>query len=164
MVEAPIRSLLDLGPKARRVFAALYVAAFVAVVGWGLKAPDHAFGFQMFNETSNLTISLERRVRRGGKRVLSPAPGGVWQARGADGKERTFRWSDHVRDGVLGQLEVRRHASYGLDGQLFRLRQALGYVLEHIPDDTETEALIAVVDASKNGRPPQRVRLTAVRR
>jgi hypothetical protein len=134
------------------------------VIAWGAKAPDHAFGFQMFNEASSITISLERRVRRGKARVLVPAPGGVWRARGRDGTARTFRWNDHVKDNVLGRLEDRRHASYGLEGQLFRLKKALAYVLEHIPDDAETEALVAVVDASKNGRPLERIRLTAVRR
>jgi hypothetical protein len=153
---------LDLGPRGRRLFSACYCAAIVLVIAWGVSQPDNAFGFQMFNETTSLTISLERRVQRGRQRV--PAPGGVWQARGPDGKVRTFRWSDHVKDGVLGTLELPRHASYGLDGQLFRLRQALAYVLEHTPEDTETEALVAVVEASKNGRPPERIRLTARRR
>jgi hypothetical protein len=146
------------------VFSALYVVGIVSAIAAGAREPDRVFGFQMFNETSTLNISLERRVRQGKKRVTVPAPGGVWQARDRSGVVRDFRWTDRVRDRVLGHLEVKRAASYGLEGQLFRLKKALADVLAHIPEDAETEALIAVVEASRNGRAPERIRLTAVRR
>jgi hypothetical protein len=155
---------LDFRPAARRAFAALYVIAMVSAIAAGIREPDHVFGFQMFNETSKLEIALERRVRRGRLVKVEPVPGGVWRARDRAGVLREFRWSDRVRDRVLGRLEIRRPAHYGLEGQLFRLRKALADVLAHIPDDTETEALTAVVKASHNGRAPERIRLTAVRK
>jgi hypothetical protein len=142
----------------------LYVAGALLAITAGIRTPDNVFGFQMFNETSKISVSLERRVKQGKKRVSVPVPGGEWRARDRSGTLRTFRWSDRVRYGVLRTLGVRRAASYGLDAQLFRLKHALADVLAHVPDDTETEALTAVVDASKNGRPVERIRLTAVRR
>ena len=146
------------------MFAALYVGGMVLAIGAGMRQPDHVFGFQMFNESSTIEISLERRVRQGGKRVHVPVPNGEWSARDKNGKLHEFRWNDRVRYGGLAALGVRRHASYGLEAQLFRLRKALEDTLRHIPDDAETEALIAVVSASHNGRPPERIRLSALRR
>lgn len=157
------RSLLDLSRRARRIFAAAYVLGLAAIIVAGQRAPDHVFGFQMFNESSRMKIQLFRRVAHGSKTRLVPAPGGTWQARDKHGTLRTYRWNDRVKDGVLGRLETRVHASYGLEGQLFRLGRALEDFLLHIPEDTETKALVAVVETSKNGRDPERVRLTAVR-
>ncbi|HEY3495650.1 MAG TPA: hypothetical protein VGK73_13225 [Polyangiaceae bacterium] len=142
----------------------LYVAGLLLATAVGMSQPDRVFGFQMFNESSTIEISLERRVRRGGKRSVEPLPDGSWSARDRNGTVHRFRWTDRVHYGALGTLGVRRHASYGLDAQLFRLKRALEDVLRNIPDDAETEALIAVVEASRNGRPPERIRLTAVRR
>jgi hypothetical protein len=89
---------------------------------------------------------------------------GSWQARDRRGKLRTFSYHDRIRDRTLGRLEQFVHASYGLDGQLFRLQLALEDVLAHTREDRETRALVAVVDTIKNGRPGPQVRLTAVRR
>lgn len=156
------RSLLDLGPRSRVVFAVLYVAVMAWVVGSAQVRPDHVFGFQMFNQSSKIEIRLSRRVR--GKRAPVPLDGGVWEARDGRGKRHTFSWHDRVKDPVLEVLERPVHARYGLEGQLYRLKLALGDVLEHIQDDAETTALIASVTARKNGRDPRVVRLEARRR
>ncbi len=69
-----------------------------------------------------------------------------------------------MHDGVLGTLGSYVHASYGLAAQLFRLQLALARRgLLHIPDDHETEALVAVVDTIKNGHESAQVRLQAAR-
>jgi len=156
------RSLLDLGPRARVVFALTYVVVMAWVIASAQWRPDHVFGFQMFNQSSNIDIHLARRVR--GRRAPVPLVNGSWQARDARGKPHGFRWDDRVKDPVLRVLDQPVHAKYGLDGQLFRLQHALEDVLAHIPDDAETTGLVASVGTLKNGRFPAVVRLEAERR
>ncbi|HEV8550608.1 MAG TPA: hypothetical protein VGQ57_16295 [Polyangiaceae bacterium] len=162
---APARtrgSLLDLGPRARVVFAALYVAVMSAVIASAQFRPDHVFGFQMFNQSSKIDIALARRVR--GVRRLLPVEDGAWQARDRAGAWHAFRWQDRVRDPVLSVLGTPVHARYGLEGQLYRLQFALSDVLAHIPDDAETTGLVASVTTRKNGRRARVVELSAERR
>jgi len=157
------RSSLDLGPRARAVFAALYIALLVAAIAYGQLAPDHVFGFQMFNESSKLRITLFREVSTPSGRRLVPVVDGTWRARDEANEVRTFRWNDRVRSGPIRRLDRFVHASYGLDAQLFRLERALLDVARHTPGDRETRALVAVVDTLKNGRDPQTLRIRVVR-
>ena len=157
----PRRSLLDLGPRTRVAFAALYVAVMAAVIVSAQFRPDHVFGFQMFNQSSKIEIHLARKVR--GKKKPVPVVDGVWEARDRHGAVHAFSWHDRVKDDVLGVLERRIHARYGLEGQLFRLQLALEDVASHIPDDAETTALLASVDTIKNGRPAGVVKFEARR-
>lgn len=140
----------------------LYTAVMATVIVSAQFRPDHVFGFQMFNQSSKIEIHLARKVR--GKKRPVPVVDGAWEARDRRGTVRTFRWEDRVKDDVLGALERRVHARYGLEGQLFRLQLALEDVLAHIPDDAETTALLASVDTIKNGRPGGRVNFEARRR
>jgi hypothetical protein len=146
----------------RAIFCASYIGAQIALIGYGLRAPDHVFGFQMFNEASRLRFQLARKVRGRGKAV--PLVDDAWEARDRAGVVRQFRWSDRVRYPKLSRSGVSLHASYGLDAQLFRLQAALDDVAAHIPEDTETRALVATVEGSKNGRPYREFRLTGKRR
>jgi hypothetical protein len=154
---------LDLGPRARRVFAAAYGVVLGAAVAYGQLAPDHVFGFQMFNESSNLEIGLFREVVRDGVAELLPLPDGGWDAPDDAGSTHHFSWNDRVRSGPIQTLGVAVHASYGLDAQLFRLEHALRDVVSNIALDRETRALVAVVATVKNGRPAGTVRLRAAR-
>ena len=156
--------MLDLGPISRVAFAVAYVTGVLCLLVFGLRAPDHVFGFQMFNESSRITLNLYREVKgkRGRKRRL-PISDGAWEARDSQGRVLTFRWSDRVRYRVLNRLGRSTHAAYGLDAQLFRLQRALDDVAAHISDDTETLALIAVVEATKNGRPVPPIELRGER-
>jgi hypothetical protein len=148
--------------KGRAIFCAAYIGAQIALIAFGLRAPDHVFGFQMFNEASRLQFQLFRKVR--GQRRLVPVVDDAWEARDRAGVVRQFRWIDRVRYSKLSRSGVSRHASYGLDAQLFRLQAALDDVAAHIPDDAETRALVAIVQGSKNGRPYREWRLTGKRR
>jgi hypothetical protein len=154
------RSLLDLPLKARAAFFCAYLGVQIVVLIRAQRAPDFMFGFQMFNASSDMKITLLRQVRRKGRARLIPVKDGSWAAKGA---LRTFHWRDRVHDGVLGTLGSYVHASYGIEAQLYRLQFALADVAAHIPDDHETEALVAVVDTIKNGREDQQVRLRANR-
>jgi len=156
-------SFLDLGPRARAVFAAAYVALLLVAITHGQTAPDHVFGFQMFNESSKLRITLFREVNTPSGRRLVPVVDGAWRARDETNRVRTFRWNDRVRTGPIRRLDRFVHASYGLDAQLFRLERALLDVAQHTSGDRETRALVAVVDTLKNGRDPRTLRIQVVR-
>ena len=144
---------------------AAFVVAFFGLelcgIAWGQRTPDHVLGFQMFNETSRLTIHLFREVERKRTRVLVPVPNGRWQAPDASGKLRDYAWQDRVHYSPLKVLERSVPARYGLAGQLFHLQAALDDVVRHIPDDTSTIALVADVDTLRNGVPGPRRQLRA---
>jgi hypothetical protein len=155
------RSLLELGPRARVVFAVLYVGVMLSVVASAQFRPDRVFGFQMFNESSTVNIHLFRRVRTSPR--LLPLVNGEFSD-GPPGAPRLIRWTDRVHDPTLGRLDVPTHAKYGLEGQLFRLQLALDDFMSELPSGAQTSELVAVVDTVKNGRPPGVVRLHSVSR
>lgn len=155
------RSLLDLPPPLRPLFFLGYLGIQLALLLRAQTSPDLVFGFQMFNASSELKIALFRKVHH--KRLIA-VNDGTWSVKGADGVLHTYRWNERVHDGVLGTLDRYVHASYGLQAQLFRLQFALNDVASHLPDDHETEALVALVDTRQNGRDGPQVRLTGVGR
>jgi hypothetical protein len=157
------RSLLDLPLKARAVFFFAYLGVQSVVLIHAQRSPDFVFGFQMFNASSDMKITLVRRVRQKGRPRLVPVRDGAWRAKDARGVQHEFHWRDRVHDGVLGTLGSYIHASYGLAAQTFRLQLALRDVAAHIPEDHETEALIAIVDTIKNGREYGQLHLEAGR-
>lgn len=156
-------SPLDLSARFRAPFFVGYLVLQLGLLIYAQRTPDLVFGFQMFNASSELKITLQRKLRRKGRVRVVPVRDGAWEVRTRAGELRTYRWQDRVRDGVLGNLDRFVHASYGLDAQLFRLRYALRDVAAHLPDDDETLALIALVDTVKNGRAQPRVRFEAER-
>jgi hypothetical protein len=149
--------VLDLGPRARVIFAATWLAGQSALIVSATWRPDNALSFRMFPEASTMQIHLVREV--GGSAV--EAPGGEWSARDATGQLRHFAWKDRVRDPVLSRIDARVFASYGADTQLARLQRALDDVLDHTGEDAETERLRADVEVSRNGGPPSIVTLVS---
>ena len=139
---------MDLGPRARVVFAACWLAGQAALILTAGAREDHGFGFRMFPEASTLEIRLSREV--GGQVV--PAPRGEWSARDAQGQLRHFAWHDRVRDPILSSIDTRVFASYGADAQLARLQRALDDVADHVPEDGETVRLRADVMVRRNGQ------------
>jgi hypothetical protein len=151
--------VLDLGPRARVVFAAGYLAAQGALVATAPLRPDHAFGFQMFSESSTMSIHLSRRLRSGGSADVPS--GGEWTAPGPDGAPRRFSWRDRIKDPLLGNLDTTMQAAYGAAAQVARVQAALDDVAAHLDGDAETRALVADVTIRKNGRDPATVQLTS---
>ncbi|MGO9833347.1 MAG: hypothetical protein ACLP1X_03955 [Polyangiaceae bacterium] len=149
--------MFDFPPRARVAVAACWVAGQAALVLTAYDRPDHIFGFQMFPEASTIEIHLSRETSRGDL----PAPRGEWSARDSSGQLRHFSWRDRVRDPLLGSLDARIFASYGVDAQLARLQRALDDVADHVPEDGETLRLRADVRVWKNGRSPSTVTLTS---
>jgi hypothetical protein len=136
-----------LGSRARVVFAASWLGGQIALVVSAPMRPDHIFGFRMFPEASTMEIHLSREV--GGGEV--PVPRGEWTARDRAGQTRSWSWNDRVRDSVIGRLDTRVFASYGVSAQLARLQRALDDVADHVPDDTQTVRFVAKVEYWKNG-------------
>jgi hypothetical protein len=160
---------MDLRPRTRVLFAAVYLVAQVALIATASSRPEAAFGFRMFSEASRLSIHLRRGVRAtagkgDGPTAVVDVDNGAWNARDALGVVRRFRFSDRVKDARLSTFDVEMAASYGANAQLERLQAALDDVAAHIPDDVETVALVAEVLVRRNGRPPETVRLSSDRR
>ena len=153
-------SVLALGPRARLVFAAGWVALQAGLVLTASCRPDGIFGFRMFPEASTIEFELDRVV--GGATV--PAPDGGWSARDAAGQLRHFSWRERVTDPVLSSPGTRVFAAYGADAQLARLQRALDDVALHEPEDAETERFVARVVVWHNGRGPRNVVLESARR
>jgi hypothetical protein len=137
----------------RAAFAATFFGLELGGIAWGQRAPDHVAGFQMFNESSRLSIQLFRETRKKGKRVLTPLPDGSWKVRAPDGSMKRYSWRDRVKVKPLYVLGEMADARYGLDAQLFRLQAALDDFVRHTPDDAAMTALVAEVTTSRNGAP-----------
>lgn len=147
--------MLDLGPRARVVFAACWIAGQAALVVSSSRRSDHIFGFRMFPEASTLEIHLSRVTST----TTLPAPQGEWSAREESGQLLHFSWHDRVRDPMVGTIDARVFASYGVDAQLARLQRALDDVAVHIDGDDETIRLRADVVVRRNGGDPTLVTL-----
>lgn len=157
------RSLLNLSPRLRPLFFCAYLATQFFLLLRAQSSPDLVFGFQMFNASSELKISLFRKVRRRGRSRVVPVRDGAWETKDRAGARHSFRWQDRVHDYHIGTLDQFNHAAYGLDAQLFHLQFALRDFVQHLPGDEETEALIAEVDTLKNGHEAGHVRYQADR-
>jgi hypothetical protein len=68
-----------------------------------------------------------------------------------------------VRFPAPARLETTVGAPYGVENEVQRTNDAMRWVLDHTPGDCETRALVATVDARKNGRPPYAVDLEVSR-
>lgn len=154
-------ALSKLGVASRAAFALTFFGLEAFGLYFGQRAPDHVFGFQMFNESSRVTVRLFREVARKKRRILLPLPDGHWQAPDPQGNLREYAWETRARASSLWVLGKSVHARYGLDAQLFRLQAALEDAVRHIPDDTQTLALVAEVETIKNGEAGPLVRLRA---
>lgn len=139
--------MFNLGPNARVVFAAVWIAGQAALVLTGSRRADHILSFRMFPEASTLEIHLSRVTADG----VVPLPHGEWTVVGDAGEVHHFSWRDRVRDPVLSTLDTRVFASYGVGTQLARLQRALDDAEAHLDGDRETIRLRADVTVTKNG-------------
>ena len=119
-------------------FFAVFFGGQIALVSASHVRGDRLFGYQMFAETTYFHAKLHR-VLADGTRVH--APHGAWQAKGADGRRRQFRWQKQVRDFKLDVLDRRQRAKVGIGLTLKFFRQALAHVAERLSDDAETRRL-----------------------
>lgn len=128
-----------------RVVRVFFVAVLVAQALLIVRAywdPHVYFGFQPFQESSTWRADIVR-VTADGERIPieEPWPGG-------------YEWDDLVGWSVLERPATTRHAYTGLDASLDFLDEALDWVADHTPDDTETLYLEARVTTFRNTRGP----------
>lgn len=126
-----------------RGFVALVLVGHGALLVRGYADPHKLFAFQPFNESSTWRADVVR-VTADGRRVSieDPWPGG-------------YDWDELVGWGVLEEPTVLRHAYSGLDASLDFLDEALDWVADHTPADTETAYLEAVTEGYRNTRGPE---------
>lgn len=147
---------------ARVAIAIAFFGAQAALIATAPGRPDHAFGFQMFAESSTVDARLWREVVRGGRTVREAIPAGRWTARDARGASRQLSWYDRVRSRRVARLDGPVFASYGARAQLQRLEAALDDVAAHSlgQADAETRTLGLDVTVRHNGRAPETVTFT----
>lgn len=128
-----------------RVFFAVVLLAQAVLVLRSYDDPHNFFGFQPFNESSTWKADIVR-VTADGRRIPIDEP---WPS---DGDR--YDWDDLVGWRVVQHPERTKHAYSGLDASLDFLDEALDWVADHTPDDTETLYLEADVTGFRNTRGP----------
>ncbi len=128
--------------RAVRALAVGILVGQAALLIRGYWDPHAHFGFQPFPESSTWRADIVR-VTADGRRISidEPWPGG-------------YDWDRLVRWRVLQHPERRKHAYSSLDATVDFLDEALDWVAEHTPADTETVRLEARVEGRRNTRGP----------
>ena len=137
---APLRPLWR--RRGARWFAAAVVVTQLALVANGYRDPHNYFAFQPFNESSTYAVELAR-VLDDGQRV--PVPNGRWEG---------YDWNELIDWGPVRSPWHQRHAFSGVDAMVDFLDNALDWVADHTPGDTETLYFEATVTYYRNARGP----------
>lgn len=126
-----------------RGFVAVVLVGHAALLVRGYDDPHKFFAFQPFNESSTWRADIVR-VTADGRRVPieGPWPGG-------------YEWDELVDWGVLERPGVARHAYSGVGASLDFLDDALDWVADNTPEDSETLYLEARTEAYRNTRGPE---------
>jgi hypothetical protein len=130
--------------RAAQVFVVVVLAAQVGLVLRAYHDPHKFFGYQPFNESDTWQAELWR-VTADGERV--PVVEGRWSG---------YDWDDLVGVPRLTGPDRLRHASAGAAATVDFLDEALDWVADHTPADTETRYLEAEVTWYHNTRGPFR--------
>ncbi len=128
--------------RAARVFFVGVVLAQAGLIVRAYHDPHKFFGYQPFNESDTWQADLFR-VATDGERVPI-----------VDGRWLDYSWDDLVGVPRLTQPGRLRHASSGAAATIDFLDEALDWVADHTPDDTETLYLEAEVTWFRNTRGP----------
>jgi hypothetical protein len=134
---------------ARALFCAGFFGVELLLIATAGTRADRSYAFRMFPESSTITVHLSRRLD-GGK--VARVEGGHWQARDCAGAVHSFQWGAMVRLPAPGWLDRPVGAPYGVESEVERTRDAMRWVADHTPEDCETRALVAQVEATRNGR------------
>ncbi len=135
----------------RRAVVAAVVVAQVAFVVRAYSAPHKEFGYQMFPEASSWSADVVR-VTADGRRVPVDQP---WSG---------YEWNRLVGVRGLANPSRRHHADAGIDNQLAFLEEALDWLVDHTPADTETRYYEASITTWFNMGPAERTTLRSAER
>jgi hypothetical protein len=150
-------SVFDLGPRARVVFAVVWLGAQAALIATAGLRPEHAFGFRMFSESTTEEMHLYRRTFDG--ELVSEA-NGAWWTRDKNRARIHHSMRDYIDAPELSFYDVRMPASYGEAAELWRLQRALDDTIGRLGDDDRTTAAFVVdVTLRHGGGEPRTVRL-----
>jgi hypothetical protein len=152
--------LLDFGARGRTIVCAVFFGSEALLVATAGMRSDRSYGFRMFPEASSITVHVSRRLADG---TLVPIERGRWHALDCNGGAHDIVWGRMVRPPAPWRLDAAVPAPYGVESEIHRTHDALRWVLDNTPQDCETRALVARVDARRNGRPPEEVDLEADR-
>jgi hypothetical protein len=152
--------MFDLGPRWRSIACVVFFGSEAVLIATAGLRTDRSYGFRMFPESSSIVVHLSRRLDDG--RVLPVDKKGHWEAH-CEGATRPFDWWRMVRFPGPARLESLVGAPYGVENEVQRTRDAMQWVLDHTPDDCETRAFLATIDARKNGRAPYQLELEVTR-
>ena len=153
--------MLDLGPRGRTIACAVFFGSEAILIATAGMRTDRSFGFRMFPESSSIVVHLARRLADG--QLVPLDRKGHWEARDCGGASHPFDWGKMVRFPAPARIEAQVGAPYGIENEVQRTRDAMQWVADHTPDDCETRAFVATVDARKNGRPAYPVEVEVTR-
>ncbi len=128
--------------RAARVFFVVVLLAHAVLIVRAYHDPHKFFGYQPFNESDTWQADLFR-VTTDGERM--PIVNGRWL---------DYSWDDLVGVPRLTRPGRLRHANSGAAATIDFLDEALDWVADHTPDDTETLYLEAEVTWFRNTRGP----------
>ena len=143
---------LDLTTRGRAIFCALFFGSEVLLVATAGLRTDRSYGFRMFPEASTITVHVSRRLADGS---VVPITGGTWTPQSCGRPPPKFVWGKMVRFPAPGRLDAPVGAPYGVENEVQRARDGLAWVAAHTPEDCETRAFVAHVEAVRNGRPAE---------
>jgi hypothetical protein len=153
--------MFDLGPRGRTIACAVFFGSEAVVIATAGMRTDRSYGFRMFPESSSIVVHLSRRLDDG--RLVAVDKTGRWETHDCDGRAHTIAWGKMVRWPAPARLDAPVGAPYGVENQVQRTRDAMRWVGDHTPDDCETRAFVAKVDAFKNGRATDPIELEVPR-
>lgn len=160
--------MLDLGPRSRVAFAALWVGMQVVLVATASRRADGVFAFSGVTQSNVVCVHLDREIDREGAVAVVPIEQGEWVAKDALGSPRRFAWSERVRDPALARVD--RSTASTVDGAELarRARLALDDVAAHTfpsgrgdTGDRETRALVLTLTLTVNGHEPSELVMRA---
>jgi hypothetical protein len=154
--------MLELGPRGRLLACAIFFGSEAVLIATAGMRTDHSYGFRMFPESSFVVVHLSRRLDDG--RLVAVGKNGHWDAHDCAGTSHPFDWGKMVLWPATSKLDANFGAPYGIENQVQRTRDAMQWVADHTPDDCETRAFVATVDAHRNGRTPYPIELEVIRR
>ena len=125
---------------ATRLFVLVIAGGQIFFIVRAYEDPHVHFGYQPFNESSTWQAEIYRVTERGHR--ISCRNG--WFG---------YRWEELVRDRVGWPWQL-GHADSGVDSTMIFMQEALDWVADHTPDDTESVYLEADFTYYRNTRGP----------